>query len=160
MKTKVTAYGRRGSFSLADRSFYATRSVFTIEPWSGLYYVFHGACLPLILERVVGQYRDHRVRANFWNRQEALSQWQEMQSLWIPVIDFVTDLDFHHYIGFSFHPYRIEWFWNQQYGDSEELTQRRIQGLTELFDELGSSIRRNQIQQNTSWVATGDNVSS
>lgn len=146
MRTKVSANGRSGSFLLTDKSFYATAPLFTIEPWAGLYYVFHGLCLPLVFERVVGQYRDHRVRADFWKRQKAILQWQTMQSLWVPVIDFVTDSDFHHYIAFSFHPSQIGWWWNQQFGDSKELTQHRIGRLTELFDELGSAIRDRQIQ--------------
>ncbi len=66
METKVIAWGRRGRFEITRRKFF-WRWTYSIEPWAGLYYFFHGCCLPLLVDRVVGEYRSHRARAKYGN---------------------------------------------------------------------------------------------
>ncbi len=69
------------------------------------------------------------------------SLWNETVDLWAPVIDWVNEQEFADFIGFQFHPFRIEWYWTIQTGDSKELNQLRTEGLRDRFEVLGHSLR-------------------
>jgi hypothetical protein len=147
METKLISHGRRGIYEFQRKKFYSGSEGFRIEPWSGIYYVFHGLCLPLIFEKVIAEYQSHRVRTNMWNKERVTRIWDETGDLWQPVIDWVNEKNFENYIGFSFNKYRIEWYWNTQFGESKELNKIRVEGLQERFEELGNHLKNKLAEQ-------------
>ena len=142
MKTKITAYGRRGRYQI-EPQLYFREWTFSLEPWGGIYYLFHGCGLPLIFENVVGNYRDHRVRAALWNAELANDIWVKTGDFWKPVIDWVYEIDIKGYISFKFHPTQIVWIWQFQAGDSKSIIQPKLDGLAERFEILGEKLQKN-----------------
>ena len=140
METRIIGFGRMGRFHIEPRTVFL-RWELSLEPWSGMYYAFHGCGLPLLMEKVVGEYRGHRARVLIWDGRMA-SFWEKTHPLWMPVLDWTHEQDFANYIGFRYHPCRIEWYWNMQYGDSREVNRLRIEGLKERFETLGSQLRK------------------